>query len=56
MKGQNIERKKSKQNEVKQILSETLFKDLCLKQLLHHFFGSLLSFSLIPLDLVTIQT
>jgi len=29
IKGQNIERKKGEQEEVKQILNETLFKDPC---------------------------
>jgi len=46
---------KGEQKEVKQILNETLFKDPCLKQHSHNLFGALLSFTLIPLALATIQ-
>jgi len=46
---------KGEQEEVKQILNETLFKDACLKQPSHHLFGPLLSFTSIPLTLATIQ-
>ena len=46
---------KGEQKEVKQILNETLFKNTCLKQPLHNFFGSLLSFTSITLALAPVQ-
>jgi len=46
---------KVEQEEVKQILNETLFKDPCLKQPSHHLFRPLLPFTSIPLALATIQ-
>jgi len=46
---------KGEQDEVKQILNETLFKDPCLKQPSYHLFGPLLSFTCIPVALATIQ-
>ena len=46
---------KGEQEEVKQILNETLLKDSWLKQPSHHLFGPLLSFTSIPLALATIQ-
>ena len=49
-------KKKVEQNEVKQILNETLFKGSCLKEPSHHFLGPLLSCTYIPLALAIIQS
>jgi len=55
IKGQNIERKKGEQEEVKQISEWNIIQRSLLKQSSYHLFGCLLSFTPIPLALATIQ-